>query len=63
LEEIIFEEERQKSREKKNILCSQGLGLVLSFSAASSKSSQASAADELQEREAMRDWSETVEVL
>ncbi len=48
---------------EENALCSQELGLVLSFSAASGKSSQASAADELQEREAMRDWSETVEVL
>ncbi len=48
---------------EENTLCSQELGLVLSFSAASGKSSQASAADELQEREAMRDWSETVEVL
>jgi len=48
---------------KENILCSQELGLVLSFSAASSKSSQGSVADELQEREAMRNWSETVEVL
>jgi len=32
---------------KENILCSQELGLVLSFSAAPSKSSQAFAADEL----------------
>jgi hypothetical protein len=37
---------------EENTLCSQELGLVLSFSAASGKSSQTSAADELQEREA-----------
>ncbi len=48
---------------EENTLCSQELGLVLSFSAASGRSSQASVADELQEREAMRDWGETVEVL
>ncbi len=48
---------------EENTFCSQELGLVLSFSAASGESSQASATDELQGREAMRDWSETVEVL
>ncbi len=57
------EEERQKNRDRRKILCSQELGLVLSFSAAFGKSSQASVADELREREVMRGLSETVEVL
>jgi len=48
---------------EENTLCSQELGLVLSFSATSGESSQASAAEKLQEREAKGEESETVEVL
>ncbi len=66
----VLEEKRQFLRRndrrrdrKKTYSVVRELGLVLSFSAASGKSSQASVVDELQEREAMRDWSETVEVL
>jgi hypothetical protein len=54
---------KEEEMKKKTYFVVRELGLVLSFSVASGKSSQASAADGLQEREAMKDWSETVEVL
>ncbi len=59
-ETILRRGDRRIDRRK--IFCSQELGFVL-FSVAFGKSSQASATDELQEREVMRGLSETVEVL
>jgi hypothetical protein len=54
---------RRNRKKKKTYSVVRGLGLVLSFSVASGKSSQAYVVDKFQERKAMRDGSEIIEVL